>query len=108
MSLPEEKARSVKYTKEWLTSLREDKKFSPITGEVRQKAHRLTRHFPLPMNAEELPRKQAGVLKATYKWLFKLLDRRHKVRIGELRSKAASLLKDWPDDEMVEKTSLKW
>ena len=108
MSMPDEKVRSAKYTKEWLTSRRDDRKFSPTTGEVREKVHRLTRHFPWPMNADELPGKQAKAIKSAYRWLMSLLDRRNKVRIGDLRRKATTLLKDWPDDEALEKASRKW
>jgi hypothetical protein len=45
MSLPDEKARAVRYTREWLFKLL-DRKYQPKISEVRAQACRLLRHYP--------------------------------------------------------------
>lgn len=108
MSLPDEKYRALKCTKEWLEQLK-DTSYKPNTGEVREKASRLLKHYPWSYDIEQgfSSSKRAGV-KKTFDWLMKLLDRRVKIKIGNLREQAADLLDTWPTDDMINKAMKQW
>jgi hypothetical protein len=108
MSLPDEKHRALKCTKEWLEQLK-DKSYKPNTGEVREKASRLLKHYPWSYDIERgfSPSKRGGV-KKTFDWLMKLLDRRVKIKIGSLRKQASDLLVSWPDNNMIDKAMKQW
>lgn len=51
MSLPDQKARALNQTHEWLLKLL-DRRYRPTMTEIRDTASRLVKHFPWTMDAE--------------------------------------------------------
>lgn len=51
MSMPDEKARALNQTREWLVLLL-DREYKPKMSEIRAKACALLRHYPWTMDAE--------------------------------------------------------
>jgi len=108
MSLPDEKSRALKNTKDWMSQLK-DKSYKPNTGEVREKAHRLLRHYPWSYDIEKgFPPNERDGVRRTSVWLRKLLDRKVKIRLGSLREQAADLLVSCPNDDMIDEAMKKW
>ena len=54
MTMPNEEANSLNWTREFLLALLDPKRTPRVPKRIRQEARRLVKHYPFPMKIEEL------------------------------------------------------